>query len=35
VIHVIAVATAKGKHMNTQIAEETGSAQAQATGEKP
>jgi hypothetical protein len=35
VIHVIAVATAKGKHMNTSIAEENGSAQAPATGEKP
>ena len=32
---MIAVATAKGKHMNTQIAEETSSAPAQATGEKP
>jgi hypothetical protein len=32
---VIAVATAKGKHMNTSIAEENGSAQAPATGEKP
>jgi hypothetical protein len=37
VIHVVtAVITAKGEfNMNTSIAEETGSAQAPATGEKP
>jgi Protein of unknown function (DUF3489) len=36
VIHVvIAVITAQGENMNTSIAEETGSAQAPAAGEKP
>jgi hypothetical protein len=36
VIHVvIAVITAQGENLNTSIAEETGSAQAPATGEKP
>jgi uncharacterized membrane protein len=35
VIHVNAVITAKGENMNTSIAEETGSAPALATGEKP
>jgi hypothetical protein len=36
VIHVVtAVITAKGDNMNTSIAEENGSAQAPAAGEKP
>ena len=35
VIHVIAVITAKGRNMNTSIAEETGASQAQATDQKP
>jgi hypothetical protein len=35
VIHVIAEISAKGENMNTSTAEETGSAQAPAAGEKP
>ena len=35
VIHVIAVATAKGKHMNTPTTEENENTQTTATGEKP
>jgi len=36
VIHVVtAVITAKGDNMNTSIAEETGTAQAMATGDQP
>jgi Protein of unknown function (DUF3489) len=34
-IHHVTVITAKGESMNTSIAEETGSAQAPAAGEKP